>query len=122
MILLFYYFRRYPKATEGAAKAIGGLAAGVGIVKFDVILAYVNHYLGAGAHIVSIAVVSVVVLFLIYEALFRVETPAEVASEQALGPFEKAPIEGSDDGDAVTPSDPTDLAGDLLPDLADALD
>jgi hypothetical protein len=116
MILLFYYFRRYPKATEGAAKAIGALAAGIGIVKFDVILAYVNHFLGAGSHVVSVAVLVVVVLFLIYETLFHVEDQYD---EDDTKPFEKAPLEGSDKPDPVTPV--SDFATELAKDITDAI-
>jgi hypothetical protein len=119
MILLFYYFRRYPKATEGAAKAIGALAAGIGIVKFDVILAYVNHFLGAGSHVVSVAVVCVVVLFLIYETLFHQENPHEAAAEEGLGAFEKAPLAGSDKPDPVTPDH--EVATEMLKDFTDAI-
>lgn len=116
MILLFYYFRRYPKATEGAAKGIGALLAGIGIVKFDVILAYVNHFLGAGSHVVSVAVVCVVVLFLIYETLFHKEDHYD---EDDSKPFEKAPLEGAEKSDPVTST--RDLATDLANDITDAL-
>ncbi len=89
MVLMFYYFRRYPKATEGAAKVIGGLLAGVGIIQYEAVLAWVNHFLGAGASVVSIAVMLVIAAFLTYETLFHVEDPYD---EDDSKPFEKAPL------------------------------
>lgn len=71
MILMFYYFRRYPKETEGAAKVIGALVAGLSVLNFDTILAWVNRFMGAGANIVSIAVMAVIAAFLMWETLFH---------------------------------------------------
>ena len=79
MILLFYYFRRYPKETEGAAKVIGGLLAGLSILNFDSILAWVNRFMGAGTNVVSIAVLVVIALFLAWEVLFNTATKRDMA-------------------------------------------
>ncbi|MGD2133876.1 MAG: hypothetical protein PVI23_13860 [Maricaulaceae bacterium] len=71
MLLLFYYFRRYPKETEGAAKVMGGLAAGLSILNFDLILSWVNRFIGAGTNEVSISVMLVIVMFALWEVIFN---------------------------------------------------
>jgi hypothetical protein len=77
-ILLFYYFRRYERSTVGAAKAIGGLLAGLSILNFDTIMAGVTRYIGAGASVVSFAVAIVVLAFLVYETVFNPEEELEI--------------------------------------------
>jgi hypothetical protein len=83
-ILLFYYFRRYERSTVGAAKAIGGLLAGLSILNFDTIMAGVTRYIGAGANFVSFAVAIVVLAFLVYETVFNPDEDREI--DETEGP------------------------------------
>jgi len=85
MILMFYYFRRYPEATERAAKLIGALLAGFSILNYDAILAWVNRFLGAGANVVSITVMLVIAVFLAWETLFHGEDDSAAVPEPTDG-------------------------------------
>jgi hypothetical protein len=95
-VLLFYYFRRYPKETEGAAKVIGGLLAGLSILNFNVILAGVNRFLGAGTNVVSIAILAVISLFLAWELMLNAQMRKSAAAS------------------ALANDDATDAAADII--------
>jgi len=84
MILMFYYFRRYPEATERAAKLIGALLAGLSILNYDAILAWVSRFLGAGANVVSITVMLVIAVFLAWETLFHADDDDSEASADGV--------------------------------------
>lgn len=102
LLLLFYYFRRYPDQVEMIAKIGGFAAAGVGILRYDEVLSYVNRFIGSGADIVSLSVYVAVAVVLAWEVLVR-DDDAHEAAEKAEIEAERAkfeaehPIEKADD-------------------------
>lgn len=86
LVILFYYFRRYPDTLEMFAKVFGVALAAIGVVRYDDIIAYVNGFLGAGADVVSISVLGAAALFFIWQVFAKEEAdedaPAEEPSEE----------------------------------------
>lgn len=62
LVLIFYYFRRYPDTMELFAKVFGVVLAAVGIAQYDQIISYVSRFAVAGAGVVPVAVLGVVVV------------------------------------------------------------
>lgn len=59
LLLLMFFYRRHDREVEMAGKIAGVLASAVAIVKYDLIIALVNRFLGSGAGITSILLLTV---------------------------------------------------------------
>lgn len=76
MVMMFYYFRRYPDTLEFFAKASGVALAAFGIFQYEQIISYINAFLGAGADVLSLTVFAVAVVFFIWQVFADDEDPA----------------------------------------------
>ncbi len=83
MILVFFYFRRYPETLEYVAKAAGIGAAVLSVLKYDAILTWLTKYLGAGADFVSLSIFAVAVIVLAYEVMAKWDHDSDQEAEEA---------------------------------------
>lgn len=63
LLLLMFFYRRHDREVEFAGKIAGLLASAVAVVKYDLIIALVNRFLGSGAGAGAIGVLLILSLF-----------------------------------------------------------
>lgn len=83
LMLVFYYFRRYPDTMEMFAKIFGIVLAAVGIAQYEQIISYVSAFAVAGADMVSVAVLTVAVVAVVLQILARDEHEEDEDADEA---------------------------------------
>lgn len=74
LLLLMFFYRRHDREVEFAGKIAGLLASAVAVVKYDLIIALVNRFLGSGAgwsSVVLLIVLTVAGVVALYSPMAR---------------------------------------------------